>query len=271
MTFDLFKWIKERKPHYLKWAGECHEWQSTVQNNHPRICIKKVFYWPRSEMYAKTFGGYHKRSSVVTLTCKNPRCLNPKHMVLAQKQANQTIFGCVEKNENSMPGNLRGTLKYIFENWPAKIRREGHCFLWVKNLTSGAPYLYRYNRRIALRSTIYAEHFGEFDKKRFQVKMTCGENGCLNPVHMELRLSNVSLKNYYASEHSKNAVSTMRRSMNNRNRKLSFADVQEIRKSNESNRALGKKYNVWHSTIQSVKSYKTFCVVPSAFGILKVA
>jgi hypothetical protein len=192
-------------------------------------------------------------------------------MVLTQKQANQTIFGCVENNENSMPRKLHGTLQFLFDNWPKKIRRDGHCFLWLKNLTSGSPSIFRDNRRISLRSTIYAEHFGEFDKKRFQVKMTCGENGCLNPAHMELRLSNESLKNYYASDESKNVFSSMRRSMNNWNRKLSFADVQEIRNSDESNRALGKKYNVRHSTIQSVKSYKTFCVVPSAFGILRVA
>lgn len=271
MTFDLFKWIEEHKPNYLKWVGDCREWQSTLQNNHPRICIKKVFYWPRSVMYTKTFGEYHKRSSVVTLTCKNPRCLNPQHMILTQKQANQTTYGRVEKYENSMPHNLKGTLKYIFDNWPQKIRREGHCFLWKKNLTSGVPCAYRFNRRISLRSTIYAENFGAFDKNRHQVKMTCGENGCLNPVHMELRSSNESLTNYYASEHSKNVISSLRRSISNRSRKLSFADVHDIRQSPHTQRELAKKYNVRVKTISKVKTYKTFRVIPTAFGLLKVA
>lgn len=271
MKFDLFKWIEEHKPHYLKWVGECYEWHGTMQNNYPRICVKKVFYWPRREMHAKSFGKYHNQSVSVRLTCNNARCLNPKHMILTWKCENLSIFGRVGKDENSMPNSLCLTLQFLFDNWPKKIQRDGHCCLWLKNLTSGSPSIFRDNRRISLRSTIYAEHFGEFDKKKFQVKMKCGENGCLNPAHMELRLSNESLKNYYASDESKNVFSSMRRSINNHVRKLSFEDVQEIRNSEESNRALGRKYNVRHSTIQCIKSYKTFRVVPSAFGILRVA
>lgn len=270
MDFDLIEWIKQNKPAYLKRSGDCLEWQSTVQNNNPRICIKKKFYWPRSATYEAHYKTKVTNGDMLTMQCGNVRCLNHKHMVLSKKK-NHANFYSVGAFDNEVPKRLKGMLKELFENWPEHINRDGHCYIWKKTFLKSSPVLYKGNTRISLRSCIYSDYNSDFDKTRYAVRTTCGENSCLNPAHFELVLKWQSLIEFKESGQVYALKHCLSRTLNHASRKLSFNDVAEIRNSDDETGLLAQRFNVHVRTIQKIRSYSRFKVIPTAFGLLKVA
>lgn len=268
MGFDLFKHLAEKKPHLITPDGACLIWNGTMQHGYPRICVKKVFYWPRSEMYEKKIGKFTRGRDVITLKCGNSRCLNHKHMELIQRS--ESIKG-ISLHDGHAPIKHSGTLSYLFQNKADKLRRDGHCYVWVENTFKGAPRAYINGKTINLRPVIYAENHQPFDKSRSVVRLTCGENGCLNPLHMGLVPINQASIDYHQAGKHRNITSVMKRTLSCQNRKLAFNDVAEIRNSDKNNKELAHKFNVTVRTIQAVRSYSRFKVIPTAFGLLKVA
>lgn len=267
MEFDLFKYIKEHRPHLISNNGDCVIWNGTMQNNYPRICVKKSFYWPRSEMYIKHKGAIKRGCDVISLTCGNPRCLNPEHMVLATKAA---PFLKLESISNHLQIKAKGILAYLFLHKHDLIKRDGHCHIWIKNITKGSPHIWINNKRLSLRQEIYKENHGEFDKTKYVIRTNCGENGCLNPLHLELVPRVKGLTDYYVSNKHYSLTHVLKRTLCNPSRKLDFNQVVDIRNSSESISSLANKYNVHKKRIWDVKNYKTFKIIPSAFGLLKV-
>lgn len=270
VDFDLIEWIKQNKPAYLKRSGDCLEWKSTIQNNNPRICIKKKFYWPRSATYEAHYKTKVTNRDILTMKCGNVRCLNPKHMVLSKKK-NHANFYSVGAFDNEVPKRLKGMLKELFEKWPDHINRDGHCYIWKKSLNRSSPVIEKKKKKISLRSCIYADYNSDFDKTRYVVRTTCGEKDCLNPAHFELVPKWQSLIEFKESGQVHDLKHCLTRTLNHQSRKLSFNDVAEIRNSNDKTEQLAKRFNVHVRTIQKIRSYSRFKVIPTAFGLLKVA
>lgn len=264
------RWIKQNKPAFIKRSGDCLEWQSTVQNNNPRICIKKKFYWPRSATYEAHYKTKVTNRDILTMQCGNVRCLNPKHMVFS-KRRNNVIFGSVGAFDNEVPKRLKGILKELFEKWPEHINRDGQCYIWKKSFYKSRPVLNKGNTRISLRSCIYSDYNSDFDKTRYFVRTTCGEKACLNPAHFELVPSWQPLIEFKESGEMHALKHCLNRTLNNARRKLSFNDVAEIRNSDDETGLLAQRFNVHVRTIQKIRSYSRFKVIPTAFGLLKVA
>lgn len=268
MGFDLFKHLAEKKPHLITPDGACLIWNGTMQHGYPRICVKKIFYWPRSEMYEKKIGKFTRGRDVITLKCGNSRCLNHKHMELIQRS--ESIKG-ISLHDGHAPIKHSGTLSYLFQNKADKLRRDGHCYVWLKNIYSKAPRAWINGKEVRLRPVIYEEHHQPFDKKRYVVRTNCGENGCLNPLHMELVSVIQPIMDYHQSGNNLAIAHCLKRTVRNAKRKLSFNDVAEIRNSDESSQTLAHRFNVNVRTINKARSFSTFKVIPTAFGLLKVA
>lgn len=269
VDFDLMEWIKQNKPAFIKRSGDCLEWQSTVQNNNPRICIKKKSYWPRSATYEA-----HYKTKVtnrnILMECGNVRCLNPKHMTLTKK-TNRANFYSSGVFDNEVPQRLKGMLKELFQKWPEHINRDGQCYIWKKTFSGSSPVLYKDNQSTMLRSRIYADYNSEFDKRRYVVRITCNDNACLNPAHFELVPKWQSLIEFKESGQVHDLKHCLIRTLNHQSRKLSFNDVAEIRNSNDKTGQLAQRFNVHVRTIQKIRNYSRFKIIPTAFGLLKVA
>lgn len=269
MEFDVIEWVKNNKPHYLKQVGDCIEWQGTMQHNNPRICIKKRFYWPRSATYKNHFGKKLNKSDVITFSCGNSRCLNQKHMLVTAANPYKTLSQ-IGSYEHSIPHRLKGILKEIFQKWPEHINRDGQCYIWAKSFHESVPVFYKDGKTIYLRSTIYKDYHGNFDKKRFSVKMTCNDPACLNPAHMELQPNHQPLL-YFAESGQANSIHVcLKRTLNNQYRKLTFDNVAYIRSSEKTNKELSKMFDVHAQSIRMIKAYRRFKVIPTSFGLMKV-
>lgn len=171
--------------------------------------------------------------------------------------------------DNKAPQRLKGILKELFEKWPEHINRDGRCYIWKKSFKKSSPVIGK--KKISLRSSIYSDYHGSFDKTRYVVRTTCGEKACLNPVHFELVPKWQSLIEFKESGQVHDLKHCLRRTLNHRSRKLSFNDVAEIRNSESKLGELAQKFNVHVRTIQKIRSYSQFKVIPTAFGLLKVA
>lgn len=269
MAFDLIAYIEKHKPDYLKKHGDCVLWGGTMQHSNPRLTINKKHYWPRREMFEKANGKMPQKRLNIILTCGNPKCLNPKHMRTESPLAH--IMGTSEKKYKSRIKPVNNlTLDYLLKNKAHKIRQDGHCIVWQSE-SKRSPGVKVNNKLILIRPKIYAEIYGDFDSKKYHVATSCGEKMCINPKHFTLIPRNQFLLDYSAGGKNKSVSHTLKLILKNNSRKLSFNDVAEIRNSEETSTELAQKFNVHVRTIQKIRSYSHFKVVPSAFGILRVA
>ena len=270
MTFDIFAHIAKHKPHLITQDGDCLVWNGMVQHSNPRITINKKHYWPRRAMFEKANGVMSQKRLAIILTCGNPRCINPDHMKIENMSVylhNKSKKTYVSRKKHK--GN-NTTLDYLLKNKADKIQRDGDCMLWQSN-SKRSPRITLNHKLILIRPKIYTEKHGDFDSKKYHVATNCGNVMCINPKHLTLIPRNQALLDYCASGKDKSVSHTLNRILKNRSRKLSFNDVADIRNSEETSTELAHKFNVNVRTIYKIRSYSRFKVVPSAFGLLRVA
>lgn len=270
MTFDIFAHIAKHKPHLITQDGDCLVWNGTMQHANPRMTINKKHYWIRREMFEKANGKMPQKRLAIILTCGNPRCINPDHMQIENMSVylhNKSKKTYVSRQKHK---GTNTTLDYLLKNKADKIQRDGDCMIWQSN-SKRSPRITLNHKLILIRPKIYAEIYGDFDSKKYHVATSCGEKMCINPKHLTLIPRNQVLLDYCASGKNKSVSNMLTRILKNHTRKLSFNDVAEIRNSEEISTELAHKFNVHVRTIQKIRSYSRFKVVPSAFGILKVA
>lgn len=270
MDFDVLTHIAKHKPHLIAKDGDCLIWRGTMQHAVPRMTINKKHYWIRREVFEKENGVMPQKRLHIILNCGNPKCLNPNHM----ETENMSVYlhGLSKKtyvSRQKHQGNIK-TLDYLLKTKAEKIQHDGDCILWLSKCKR-PPRTIINNKRFLIMPTIYSDKHGAFDAKKYYVGSNCGDKRCINPKHLQLIPKNQTFVDYVAAGKQKTVSHRLTLSLKNPQRKLSFNQVAEIRNSDDKTEQLAQRFNVHVRTIYKIRSYSRFKIIPTAFGLLKVA
>lgn len=131
---------------------------------------------------------------------------------------------------------------------PLKYYKNRHgCFIVTSHYKDHAGYahFYRDGKIWRIHRWIYQKYYGEIPKGML-VCHSCDNPSCINLKHLFLGTQKDNIQDALKK-------GRMQKGENHTNSKLTENQIREIRKSYESNRVLGRKYNVNHSIIGLIK------------------
>lgn len=126
------------------------------------------------------------------------------------------------------------------KNIPDYTVDDNGCWIWQRGLNSFSGYG-MLGRQWAHR-VVYEREFGPIPEG-LELDHLCRVRACVNPVHLEPVTKNENAKRGLTGRHPKLGA-----------RRLSEAEIRDIRASGKSNRGLAQQYAVSHETIRCVKS-----------------
>jgi hypothetical protein len=122
------------------------------------------------------------------------------------------------------------------------------CWVWQRGLNPVSGYGQMSSGEYAHR-TMYRKHKGEIPEG-MQIDHLCRVRACINPDHLEVVTRSENARRGLAGRHPKVAA-----------RRLTDAQVREIRTSKQSNRTLANQYRVSHETIRCIKNGRHYAEV----------
>lgn len=130
------------------------------------------------------------------------------------------------------------------------------CHIWEGYIDKLRGPMVRFNREPprGVRRILWEQHNKKVLNKEQIVKVTCEDERCVNPLHFK-----VIIRNTDRAGEEKTVVTKMRMSeaMRKRQGKLTPEQIEEIRGSDESNKAIAARLGVTASNISLIRSHRT--------------
>ena len=145
----------------------------------------------------------------------------------------------------------------FFTDIQHKTRDDAGCAVWRLSCCNGHPAIRKNGKIVLVRRAVWTDEHGEIPDGKI-IRMTCETPKCIHPEHMELTTYKKVAKQLGAIGVMSGSVRSAKIAETKRKKyaKLTPDAVHEIRTSNETGRAMAKKYKVNEKHISQIRLNK---------------
>jgi len=143
----------------------------------------------------------------------------------------------------------------LFADIQHKTRDDAGCSVWLHSCCNGHPAMRKDGKLTLVRRAIWQDEHGQIEAGKI-VRMTCETQKCINPEHMVLTTYKSLAKQMGALGKMSGPLRSAKIAAVKRAKyaKLTDENVREIRSSNETRRAMAKRFQVSEKHISAILS-----------------